>query len=84
MKTHKKRSRKINIEINKLCSGCNSLVDYNGTMACFYIVKPMHDTIECPCVKCLVKCSCTKVCNEFNVFLTNYSSLWYVNNFGNK
>lgn len=59
------------------CYGCNKLFKQNDAILCFYIIGPIHDKVSCPCVNCLVKNVCNRVCKEFNEYLSHYSKVYH-------
>lgn len=50
------------------CYGCVSYL--NSIEICFSVIEPIHNGIECPCVKCLIKGVCNSKCDKFNQYLS--------------
>ena len=55
----------INMESREACDGCNYIDE------CYKVLYPRKNFVldNCPCTKCLLKCICTEICGEFDLFI---------------
>jgi hypothetical protein len=56
--------------ISEECKGCR--LDGN----CFYHLNPkISETVQCPCIDCLVKAMCSEACEEWREYIRLNGSL---------
>ena len=55
----------------ELCGGC---IGWEGNIKCG-IDYPIYKEMRCPCIRCLVKVTCSKSCDILTTFWVNCNSV---------
>ena len=58
------------MKLKNECEGCKSYNDIESKGACLACNIPrLSNSIKCPCIICLVKGMCVRVCEEFKIYV---------------